>query len=147
MKTKLSRRFLSFLTAMLLTVVVVISCEKNDILFPDPSTLPGGLKGSWVEISTIIDTITFHSDKDTGFFYLSRGFEMYNGYWLPKIGSAPYAYLISDDSIQIVDGTYGSMVYDNYYFNFNEPELIIRIGKFTKYLEADKTILTFKKIR
>ncbi|MCX6302053.1 MAG: hypothetical protein NTW82_07690 [Bacteroidia bacterium] len=125
--------------------LVLFSCEKGD--FPDPSTLPKGLAGSWVETHTLEDTIVFNSGRDTGWFYLSRGFEMRNGYRLPKIGSAPYSYIISGDSISVIDGLSSSMQGGTYYFRYDEPDLIINIGKFCKYIDTKKSTLIFRKIR
>lgn len=134
----------TFLVFMLI-FVALYSCQK--IEFPDPSTLPKGLEGTWVEASRGADTIIFNSNKDTGGFYLARGRAYYNGYLLPKIGSAPYAYIIKPDSIHVVDGLSSTFLGRNYYFNFNEPSLTIKIGKFCKYIDINKSILTFKKIK
>lgn len=147
MKTKSFKKCLLFLVVALSMAVIFISCQKNEILFPDPSTLPKGLLGSWVEINTGVDTISFNSNSDTGFFYLARGFAMTNGYWLPKIGSAPYSYTISGESISVIDGLSSSMEGGNYYFNFDEPNLTFKIGKFSKYIDSKKAILTFRKIK
>jgi hypothetical protein len=125
--------------------LVLLSCEKGE--FPDPGTLPDGLAGSWVETHTLEDTIVFNSDRDTGFFYLSRGFEMRNGYWLPKIGSAPYSYIMKEDSILVINGLSSSLLGGTYYFRFDEPDLTIYIGKFSKYIDTKKSTLTFRKIR
>jgi hypothetical protein len=71
---------------------------------------------------------------------------MTNGYWLPRIGSAPYSYNITADSISVIDGLSSSMEGGTYYFKFDEPNLTINIGKFCKYITARKLILTFRKI-
>jgi hypothetical protein len=144
MKTKAFTSIVSFLLFTLI-LVTLYSCQK--IEFPDPSTLPKGLQGSWVETSKGADTIIFNSNKDTGGFYLARGKDYYNGYLLPKIGSAPYAYLITGDSILVEDGLSSAFSRRKYYFNFNEPNLTIRIGKFCKYIDVNKPTLTFRKIK
>ena len=126
--------------------MMLFSCEKEDV-FPDPNTLPKGLTGSWVETSTRTDTIRFNSNNQSGYFFLSRGFAMTNGYWLPKIGSAPYSYNIAGDSISVIDGLSSAMAGGTYYFRFDEPNLTIKIGKFCKYISTKKSILTFRKIR
>lgn len=144
MKTNAITSTLSFLFFILI-LVALYSCQK--IEFPDPSTLPKGLQGSWVETSKGTDTIIFGSNKDTGGFYLARGRGYYNGHLLPKIGSAPYAYIIKKDSIHIVSGLYSTYLGLNYYFKFNEPSLTIKIGKFCKYIDVDKPTLTFRKIK
>lgn len=144
MKTNAFTSTLSFLIFMLI-LVTLYSCQK--IEFPNPNTLPKGLQGYWVETSKGADTIIFGSNKDTGGFYLARGRAYYNGYLLPKIGSAPYAYIIKTDSIHVVDGLSSTFLGRNYYFNFDEPSLTIKIGKFCKYIEVNKSILTFRKIK
>jgi len=144
MKTNAVTSTFSFLLFTLI-LVTQYSCQK--IEFPDPSTLPQGLQGSWVETSKGADTIIFNSNKDTGGFYLARGKDYYNGYLLPKIGSAPYAYIIKTDSIYVISGLYSTFLGRNYYFNFNEPSLTIKIGKFCKYIDVNKSILTFRKIK
>jgi hypothetical protein len=125
-------------------MVTLVACKKEE--FPDPNTLPKGLTGSWIETNTLADTIRFNSDTQSGYFYLSRGFAITNGYWLPKIGSAPYSYNISGDSITVIDGLSSSMAGGTYYFKFDEPNLTIKIGKFCKYLATKHSILTFRKI-
>jgi hypothetical protein len=144
MKTIAFTSTLSFLLFMLI-LVTLYSCQK--IEFPDPSTLPKGLQGFWVETSKGTDTIIFNTNKDTGGFYLARGRDYYNGYLLPKIGSAPYAYIIKTDSIHVVSGLYSTFLGRNYFFNFNEPSLTIKIGKFCKYIDVNKSTLTFRKIK
>jgi hypothetical protein len=131
----------------LLTIIAILlsfSCQKDE--FPDPSTLPKGLTGSWVETYTRADTINFNSNNQSGYFSLSRGFAMTNGYWLPKIGSTIYSYTISGDSISVVDGLSNAMEGGRYYFKFDEPNLTISTGKFSKYINTKKSMLTFRKI-
>jgi hypothetical protein len=123
---------------------ILLSCQKDE--FPDPDTLPKGLAGSWIETNTLADTIRFNSDSQSGYFYLARGFAMTNGYWLPKIGSAPYSYSVTGDSITVIDGLSSAMAGGTYYFRFDEPNLTIRIGKFCKYIATKHSILTFRKI-
>jgi hypothetical protein len=148
MKTKSYKRCLLILAVALSTGVLFISCHKDkSFQFPDPSTLPKGLTGSWVETTTGVDTISFNSNNESGYFNLSRGFAMTNGYWLPKIGSTSYSYTISGDSISVVDGLSNSMEGGTYYFKFDEPILTINIGKFSKYIGTKKSDLTFRKIK
>jgi hypothetical protein len=72
---------------------------------------------------------------------------MTNGYWLPKMGSTSYSYKISGDSITVVDGLSNSMEGGTYYFRFDEQNLTINIGKFSKYISTKKSLLTFRKIK
>jgi hypothetical protein len=147
MKTQSLRKGVLFLTVIFSIGLMSISCQKDNISFPDPGTLPKGLTGSWVEINTGTDTISFGTDNDSGFFNLSRGFAMTNGYWLPKMGSTSYSYKISGDSITVVDGLSNSMEGGTYYFRFDEQNLTINIGKFSKYISTKKSLLTFRKIK
>lgn len=130
-----------------LVVLATYSCQKDTISFPDPGTLPKGLTGFWVEINTGADTINFNTDNESGFFNLYRGYAMTNGYWLPRIGSTYYSYLISGDSINVLNGLSDSMEGGTYYFRFDEPNLTINIGKFSNYINTKKSILTFRKIK
>jgi hypothetical protein len=147
MKTKSLRKWVLFLTMIFSVGLMLLSCQKDKTSFPDPSTLPKGLTGSWVETTTVADTISFNSNNESGYFNLSRGFAMTNGYWLPKIGSTSFSYTISGDSITVVDGLSNSMEGGTYYFRFDEPNLTINIGKFSKYISTEKSVLTFRKIK
>ena len=144
MKTNTVRKLIFGLIVTISFGIVLVSCQKDE--FPDPNTLPKGLTGSWVETNTLADTIRFNSNNQSGYFFLSRGFAMTNGYWLPKIGSAPYSYKITGDSISVIDGLSSAMEGGTYYFKFDEPNLTIKIGKFCKYIATKKSILTFRKI-
>jgi hypothetical protein len=135
-------KFLVFL----IIIFSLTNCEKKDE-FPDPSTLPKGLKGSWVETNTMSDTIIFYSNNETGLLWLQRGYEIRNGYRLPVIGSNCYKYTIFSDSINMIDGLSSAWISGNYYFKFDEPNLTINIGKFSKYINTMKSILTFRKIK
>jgi hypothetical protein len=148
MKTTTFNKCFIYLTIAFLTGFAIFSCKKDKSLeFPDPGTLPKGLTGSWVEINTGADTISFNSNNDSGYFSLSRGFAITNRYWLPRIGSTSYSYTISGDSITVVDGLSNSMEGGTYYFKFDEPNLTINIGKFSKYIGTKKSVLTFRKIK
>ena len=148
MKTKSLNKCLFLFSVVLSTGILFISCQKDrSFQYPDPGTLPKGLTGLWVEINTVADTISFSTNDESGFFNLSRGFAMTNGYWLPKIGSTSYSYTISGDSITVVDGLSNSMEGGTYFFKFDEPILTINIGKFSKYINTKKSVLTFRKIK
>jgi hypothetical protein len=147
MKTHLLRKWLLYLTVILLTGITLISCQKDNASFPDPSTLPKGLAGSWVETSTKSDTIIFNSDKDTGMLILQRGYEIRNGYRLPIIGSDMYKYTILSDSIRMMGGLSNVFFDKTFYFKYDEANLTINIGKFSQYIDTKKSILTFRKIK
>jgi hypothetical protein len=126
---------------------IVSSCQKDKSTFPDPATLPKGLIGSWVEVNTLADTVVFNSDNVHGTLWLQRGYEIRNGYRLPKIGSTGYEYTISSDSISMIDALSCSMQGGTYYFMMDETNMIINTGKFSEYIETEKSILTFRKIK
>ena len=145
MKTDLFFKKLHPFTLTVLTVLILTSCQKDP--FPDPGTLPKGLIGSWVETSTMTDTIIFNSDKGTGILILQRGYEIRNGYRLPVIGSDGYLYTIFPDSIRLSGGL-SSIYFDKtFFFKYDEANLTINIGKFSQYIDTKKSILTFRKIK
>jgi hypothetical protein len=127
-----------------ISLSVLLSCQKYE--FPDPSTLPKGLVGTWVEANTLSDTIFFNTNNPKGMFSLHRGFEIRNGYRLPVIGSTIYQYEIIGDSIHVVDGLSSAWARGIYYFHFDEPNLTINTGKFSNYIETKKSSFIFKKI-
>lgn len=147
MKTTTLRKNTIYQIVAFLAVFAIYSCQKDKMSFPDPGTLPKALTGFWVEVNTGTDTINFSTNNDSGYFNLSRGFAVTNGYWLPKIGSTSYSYKISGDSITVVDGLSNSMEGGTYYFRFDEQNLTINIGKFSKYISTKKSLLTFRKIK
>jgi hypothetical protein len=146
MKTQSLRKWVLFLSMIISMGLILLSCQKDNTLFPEPSTLPKGLIGTWVETHTLTDTIVFNSNNEKGAFLCIRGFGIYNGYRLPLTGSGPYAYTMFSDSINLVFPWTDSMANGNFYFRFDEPNLTISIGKFCKYIATKKSILTFRKI-
>lgn len=145
MKRNVNSKKLCFSLLTIIFVCVFSSCQK--IEFPDPSTLPPGLIGTWVETNTLSDTIFFKSNDNEGMFSLHRGYEIRNGYRLPIIGSTGYHYEIIGDSIHVIDGLSSTWARGIYYFHFDEPNLTIKVGKFSKYIDTKKSILTFRKIK
>ena len=147
MKIHSLRKCLLFFAVILSAGIMFVSCQKDNTSFPDPSTLPKGLIGSWVEISTKSDTIIFNSDKETGMLLLQRGYEIRNGYRLPIIGSDGYSYKLLPDSIRLMGGLSSVYFDETFFFNYDEANLTINIGKFSKYIDTKKSILTFRKIK
>ncbi len=147
MKTYSFRKWSLFIATIFSAAIMLLSCQKDNSTFPDPSTLPKGLAGTWVETSTISDTIMFNSDKETGMLILHRGYEIRNGYRLPVIGSDMYQYTVLSDSIRLMGGLSSTWFDETFYFNYDEATLTIHIGKFSKYINSQKTILTFRKVK
>ena len=127
------------INVIFLTLLILTSCEKNKVTI-------SGLQGTWVEIDTKTDTLIFKTNDLSGTFYLYRGFEMINGYYLPKIGSGMYSYDISGNSIKIVDLLSSTAGGNNYYFSIIHDNESFQVGMFT-FLETNKAILTFKRLK
>ena len=140
MKTHSQRKCLLFITVILSAVIMLVSCQKDN-------SYPGTLRGSWVETTTKIDTIIFNSGEETGTLTLHRGYEIRNGYRLPIIGSDFYRYEIRSDNIRLRGGVSAVYFDENFYFKYDESNLTISIGKFSKYIDTNNSILTFRKIK
>ncbi len=127
------------LLTLVFIVVFFISCEKhdNEII---------GLKGTWIGTYDNNDTIIFKSSSTTGSFVLNRGYETRNGYVLPKLGSGPYSYKISNDSINVLWLLSSSGYGTNVYFKLREPEKRFQIGIFTAGFVTNLAIVEFQKI-
>jgi hypothetical protein len=142
-----SKSLLLILTLM--TGLILVSCQKDNYTanFPDPDTLPNGFIGTWVEVNTLKDTISFTTNNESGIFFLQRGFEIRNGYRLPVIGSTGYEYRISSDSITLSDILSNQYSIKGYPFHFDESNLVITVGKFSKYIDTKNSTLIFRKIK
>jgi hypothetical protein len=123
---------------MFLAVLCITACQKED------NTIQG-LSGTWTEIDTKTDTIIFKTNSVSGSLLLNRGYETRNGYYLPKMGSGPYAYEISHDSIKLTWILSSSGYGQNYFFKFNESTDTFNIQVFTSFA-TNKAILTFRKL-
>ena len=145
MKFSSGSRFIYAPATLFFIFLSLVSCRKDD--FPDPGSLPKGLAGSWVETTTKADTIIFSSERETGIFFLDRGSEFRDGYWLPKPGCTAYSYEIAGDSISVTDLLSSSMEGGMYYYRYDESRLTITIGKFSAYINTNKPNLTFRKIK
>jgi hypothetical protein len=105
-----------------------------------------GLDGTWTEVDTQTDTIVFNSNSMPGLFLLNRGYEIRNGYNLPKLGSGLYNYEISNDSINLRWSVSSSFNNIKYFFKLNESSGTFNIQVFTTFA-TNKAILTFKKVK
>jgi hypothetical protein len=115
------------------------SCQKqNDEII--------GLKGTWIGTYDNNDTIVFSSSSASGSFMLKRGYESRNGYVLPKLGSGPYSYEISNDSINVLCLLSSSGYGTNVYFKFNESEKRFQVGIFAAGFVTNLAIVEFHKI-
>lgn len=125
---------------LVLIVVWFTSCEKNN------NDELNGLMGSWIGTYDNNDTIIFESDSITGMFLFNRGYETRNGYVLPRLGSGPYYYEISKDSIHVVWGLSSSHYGSTVYFKFNESQKRFQIGIFATGFVTNLGIVEFKKL-
>jgi hypothetical protein len=113
------------------------SCEKNNIEIVN-------LDGAWLENGHKADTLVF--DTPNSMFTLYRGYELQNGYLLPKDLSGPYLYEMSGDSI-CLNWTASSLgIGKNYYFQPDSKKEQIKIGNFFVDSLSDHDILTFSKM-
>ena len=142
MKFRVLALFILFISILLL----LIACKKNvsaDYQFPDPSTLPAGLKGTWLERTIRIDTLVFSTLDNKDIIVLKSNLNNINFVMF-------YPYEISQDSIMVSDPTSSTTEIANginFYFNFNDSLRQMTIGNFTIRLRAKNPILIFKKIK
>ncbi|MBN2610108.1 MAG: hypothetical protein JXB00_00985 [Bacteroidales bacterium] len=124
---------------LLLIGILVFSlanCEKSD-------DEPMDLNGAWLENSHMTDTLVF--DTRNSMFILYRGYELRNGFWLPKYLSGPYLFEINGDSINLA-GVLSGPFYQNYYFNLDSKKRQINVGNFFVDSLSENHILTFSKM-
>ncbi|MFN3999383.1 hypothetical protein [Algoriphagus sp.] len=127
-------------TLILLLLAAVFSCTDTS---DQPVSL--GLEGKWVDQLTLTDTLEFLKFEDGGtLMNLSRGREINNGHDLPKIGSGPYFYTLSGNSISLQYSLSSLWKPTDYYFQQNALQL--KIGRFYES-ENSASILTFRKIK
>ncbi len=123
---------------IILIILTLLNCSKKDI----KNTTSADLKGKWVEAAMKTDTLSFESLENLEIMYLNRGVEMKDGYLLPKAGSGPYVYKLSQEKISILWMLSSNSSYNDYYFNRLENR--IEIGNF--YGSETNEILTFERL-
>jgi len=142
MKTRLIPLLILFLSA----ICILNYCKNESIqeyIFPDPGTLPSGLKGTWLETTSRIDTLIFSNDDQRNSLILKNNFKNIKFIFA-------YPYEILGDSIFIMDPTSSNPeIADgiNFYFKLDDPNRTITIGNFTYRLSAKDPTLIFKKIK
>jgi hypothetical protein len=100
----------------------MLSCSKESL------SNSAQLTGIWIESDMRKDTITFQQIDGSGFFTLSRGYDLQNGVRLPKYGSGIYSYRIKEDHIELKWLLSSNSDYNPYLFLQNGNR--IRIGNF-----------------
>lgn len=125
-------------TIILVFTLGLLSCSDDDI---DSNTLTD-LNGMWVEVETRSDTLTFESWDGLERMILSRGKEMRDGNLLPKPGSGPYVYKLSEEKISLYWILSSNSNFNDYSFQVIGNRL--EIGDF--YGSTSKPTLTFEKL-
>ena len=126
--------FIKHLLFVLISVLVLSSCEKSDTTFKPT--------GSWKLVGGT-DLIIFNSDTD--FFDLDRGKESRNGYTLPKAASGFYSYSLSADSIKLQWLLSSSSLQHQYHFKVSKETFTI--GNFYQEYNGLGETLTFEKVK
>ena len=131
---KSMKKKMTVIQIIFLTILILTACQKQE----RDNTIHG-LEGTWIETTIRTDTIVFTTNSISGLFTLNRG--------LPKTGSGPYAYEISNDSINLKWLLSNSIYSDrrNYFFKLDESSGTFNIQDFTTF-DTNKAILTFQKL-
>src|SRR4030042_2136982 len=101
----------------------IISCEENGDTNME-------LSGIWIESAQRFDTIDFESWPTDSVFLLKRGFEIQNGYLLPKANSGIYKFKLEPDAIRLVNMFSSCECYSQYYFKMYLSNSVFKIGNF-----------------
>ncbi len=123
---------------LLIFVLAYLGCSKDDANIVPSSEL----KGKWVETETRKDTLSFESLDNLEIMNLNRGKEISDGNLLPKPGSGPYKYKLSEEKISLNWVLSSNSSFTDYYFKIIGNHL--NIGNF--YGSASGEILTFEKL-
>lgn len=126
-----------FSVTIMALLLSLISCKKDNV-----ETMK--LDGAWIENSHKTDTLVFVSE--ISFVYLNRGYELRNGFLLPKDLSGPYLCEIKRDSINLTWSASSVGVGTNYYFNLDSKKKQIKIQNFFVDTLSNQDILTFSKM-
>lgn len=125
---------------ILILLATVFGCTDTS-----DQPIPLGLEGKWVDQLTATDTLEFLKFEDgSTLMNLSRGKEISNGHDLPKIGSGPYIYTLTGNSISLQYSLSSNWNPTDYYFRQNALQL--KIGRFFES-ENSASVLTFRKIK
>lgn len=120
-------------------LLIFLGCSKNDNNLVDSSAL----KGQWIETESRLDTLSFESSENFEIMNLNRGKEMKDGYLLPKSGSGPYYYNLSEEKISLKWMLSSDGSSNDYYFKVNGDKF--NIGNFYDSLNGET--LTFEKLK
>jgi len=120
-------------------VLIMIGCEKS-------SESKSEINGHWIELINHQDTISFLSWDSEDVFKVQRGYEMVNGYMLPKYGAGIYSFKLTADSIMINNMMWNCMCFPSHYFKMNTTGDTFQIGNFYDTTEVATQWKTFFKI-
>ena len=121
-------------------ILLLFSCEKSESSKTE-------LTGTWIEVNDKTDTIEFNcwgSDENLIF---RRGYDLVNGFRLPKYGSGIYALKLKTDSIAINNLYSNCFCYPTYYFKFNASRDTFQIGNFYDTTKAANYRFSFYRIK
>lgn len=124
-----------FLIIVLLTLLSCSEEETNMVTSSD-------LNGKWVDVETLMDTLSFESIGNKEIMNLGMGKEIRNGHLLPKYGSGPYEYKLAEGKISLYWMLSSNASFNDYYFKIIGNRL--NIGNF--YDSASGETLTFEKL-
>lgn len=103
------------------TLALLASCSPDNVT----PTTSSDLGGKWIEVSTTTDTLTFESWGNLEVMTLSRGKEMQNGHMLPKTGSGPYEYKLTQEKISLYWMLSSNYSFKEYSFIRNGNRIIV----------------------
>jgi hypothetical protein len=124
---------------LFIVIVVLLSTGCNNETVDTSS-----LSGVWIEATHKEDTLVFNNQPPG--LILKRGYEVINGYFLPKAHSGPYTYEIKNDSVTLhwLGSDYNKGT--EYYFKTDLKNKLLKIGNFYDDNTGSNEILTFTKI-
>lgn len=119
-------------------ILTLLSCSENETNI----TTSSDLNGRWVDVESRMDTLSFELVGNMEIMNLNRGKEIRDGHLLPKYGSGPYEYKLSERTISLYWMLSGNSGFNDYYLNIIDNKL--NIGNF--YAPEFGETLTFEKI-
>lgn len=107
--------------ALIIFAFTFLGCSKDDTNIVTSSDL----EGKWIETETRMDTLSFESLGNLEIMNLKRGKEIRDGNLLPKSGSGPYNYDLSEEKISLNWMLSSDSSFTAYYFKVVGDKLSI----------------------
>jgi len=123
---------------MVLFLCLCYGCHNDD-------KTTTNLKGMWIDTGKQ-DTLIFDEKYDNTF-EVRRGYEIVNGYRLPKIGTDFYQYKWRNDSILVNGYLWNCICFPAHYFSINADNTILEIGEFYNPNNPTSNRLKFYKVK